>query len=282
MQKHKTFWHVFKHSLVPLDYYYKQILRTQFTFSLKYFISLLFITVTTSFLIKGYLFVQKYPPAKLDELLMSAEEQYPDDLSIVINENNRLSTNYDKPFILFSPLESRPEPLIVVDPKATKDKLDDYDTKVLLTERYAIIKSQNQSYEFTYDSFAGKKVTKTDVQMIAHNAQVVLESYWTFIIVLMLVSVLLVPPLAITFTFSSLAIASFVVFILTSLLTKRKGLTFSKILQISLHTFTAPAILQSLLFITGTMVSIPYWNLIILYVFLIGGVYEAYFEKRKA
>lgn len=239
-------------------------------------------TVAISFILKGYLFVQEYPPAKLDELIMTAEEQYPDDFTIVINENNRLTTNYDMPFILFSPLEEHPEPLLVVDPKATKDKIDEYDAKVLLSERYAYVRTNSGSYEFTYDSFAGKKITKEDIQAVAHNTQVVLESYWTFIVVLLVVSVLLVPPLIIAFTFTSLVISSFIVFVLATLLTKRKGLTFSKILQISLHTYTAPALLQALLFITGTMIRIPYWNLILLYVFLIGGVYEAYFERRKA
>ena len=122
MQKIQTFWHVLRRSLVPLDYYYHKLLTTRIGFSMKYFVTLVVFVVFLATVLKSAIFISQYSPKDLATLIQSIESDYPDDLVVSINELGRLTTNDDKPYILFSPLRSNPQALIVIDPKAEKEK----------------------------------------------------------------------------------------------------------------------------------------------------------------
>ena len=281
MDKLKTFWHVFKHSLIPLDYYYHKLRTTPLSFSIKYFVALVFILVFVATTLKTAIFVSTYSPNDLSTLVTSVEEDFPDDMVMYINKMGRLSTNQDKPYILFSPMTDNPRPLVVVDPKADKDKIYEYESNILLTERKMIVRADSNVYQFNYQLNQPVRIDKADVMNISQNAQVVLDSYWVFIIGVVLAAFLIAPPLIIAANAITLGIASLVVFVILKLIAKRKKIPYTKILQVSLHTVTGPLVIQCLMFVFALTAALPFWYLLLVYLFLAGGIFEAYFEKKK-
>jgi hypothetical protein len=84
-RKVKTFFHVFQGSFFPHAVYYRKITRSPFSFSLKYFISLIFIL---NFIFFCYV-VLKYNPTRLNNFLVNLTQvtrSIPKEL--VININN--------------------------------------------------------------------------------------------------------------------------------------------------------------------------------------------------
>lgn len=227
------------------------------------------------------MFVQKYPPVKLVSLLQTLEKDFPDDLVLNINSMGRLSTNYDKPYILFSPLDSNPQPLIVIDTKANKDKIFEYNAHALLAERYMVVRMDNHVYTLHYELNEPLRVDKSDVMSISQNAQLILESYWVWVVALIVGFLLIAPPVLFVTQILTLLIVSLVSYIFVRMIVRRSSCTYAKVFQISLHTTTAPLLIQSFLFLSGHSVSIPYWYMILTYLFLAGGIYEAYFERVK-
>lgn len=281
MQKLKTFWHVLKHSLIPLDYYYHKLRTTHFSFSAKYFVSLVFGVVFVATILKASMFVISYTPDDLRTLITSVEEHYPEDLVIHINELGRLSTNDHKPYILFSPFEKNPRPLVVIDPRADKEKIYEYESNVLFTERRMIFMIDSGMYELNYQLSEPLRIDSADIASISNNAQVVLDSYWVFIVGVMLAAMFIAPPLILAANIVTLLIASFVVLVVLSVITKKRKFTYQKLLQISLHAVTGPLLIQCFMFIFALKAALPYWYMLLVYLFLAGGVYEAYFAKKK-
>ena len=97
MQKVKTFFHAFSNSLLPQADYYHKLLKTPFSFSRKYFLSLIFIANLLFMVLlivrlqsSGYLLLKDSLPQSLD--------QYPKSLSITV-EDGTLRTNSEKDWI---------------------------------------------------------------------------------------------------------------------------------------------------------------------------------------
>jgi hypothetical protein len=245
----------------------------------KYFIALIIFIVLLGTVVKTAMFVRAFSPQRLVALVQGIEEDFPDDLVIDINSMGRLSTNYDKPIILFSPMQRNPQPLVVIDPKAQKDKIYEYNAHALLAERYMVIRVDSHVYTLHYQLNEPMEIDKSDILTISHNAQIILESYWVWITTMVIGFLLIAPPLIFVTNAITLMIISAVVYICTRLLVKRARCTYVKVFQISLHTVTAPLLIQTFLFISGHTVAIPYWFIILNYVFLAGGLYEAYFDK---
>lgn len=282
MKKLQTFWHALRHSVIPLDAYYHKVRRTHLSFSIKYFISLIVSVIVVTTLLKVGMVVQKFPPSELSTLLKSVETDYPDSLVLNINDMGRLSTNYDKPYILFSPLESNPIPLVVVDTRASKNKIFEYNTTALFAERYLAIRINNHVYTLFYELNAPLRVDKSDILSITRNAHSFLDSYWVWVVALTTALILIAIPVLFVIHTITLLIISAVTYIFVKLLVKRATCTYTKIFQVSLHTVTAPIIIQAFLFISNQTVNAPYWYIILNYIFLAGGVYEAFFEKTPS
>lgn len=281
MRKLRTFLHVFKHSIVPLDYYYHKIRTAPLSFSLKYFISLVIAVTVVTTMVKASIFVSEYPPEKLGFLIETLEEDYPDDFIVRIDDLGRLSTNYDKPFLLFSPLEHNPQPMIVVDAKAEKEKIYEYGSRVLMTERSMVIRVRGKLHTLQYQINEPLTFTKVDVTNVAQNSVLALESYWVWLAAIV-IGIVIIAPLFVSIShLISLAIISAVTYVVLQLLVKRKTLTLLNVYQISLHAVTVPLLIIGFTCITGLRPGLPYWYFILNYIFLAGGIYEAYFEKRR-
>ncbi|MBP9797738.1 DUF1189 family protein [Candidatus Woesebacteria bacterium] len=282
MRKLRVFLHVLKHSLFPFDAYYKKIRKTHFSFSLKYFIGLIVLTISISVLLKAILFTSMFPPSTLKTYITKVAKEYPSHLIITMNENGRLSTNDDRPYILFSPLAHNPRPLIVVDPKADKEKIDQYDAFVVLTERKMYMHNDDSIMPITYETGHSFSFNKSKVQLTADNSQLVLNSYWKFVALAIVAAITVGIVFAGISSFLTLLMVAFVLWIALKLAVKHKAITFRSVLQICLHAFTGPLLIQSFAFIAGLTPGVEHWYGLILWVFVGGAIYESYFEKTRS
>lgn len=280
-RKLKVFTHVLKHSLFPFDAYYKKIRKTHFTFSLKYFLALVAFVITLSILCKTILFTSLFPPQTLKKYISNVARDYPAHLIITMNQNGRLSTNDDRPYILFSPLSNNPRPLIVVDPKAHKDSVKDYDAFVVLTERKMFMNNGETLMPITYEMGHSFSFTKAKVQDVADNSHLVLNAYWKIVIASFLGAIILGIIFVSTSSFINLLFVAFFVWIILKLSIKHKAITYRSLLQICMHAFTGPLLLQSFAFIANLSTGISHWYSLILWIFVAGAVYESYFEKSR-
>lgn len=278
MQKINTFFHVFAHSLLPTPKYYAKILKTRIVFSLKYFLvliflvnffSILFFLVKNSDLIKIGSYYKKMAMQTLDE--------YPADLTIRV-ENGHLMTNYDRPYFMWVKDKGIPHLLLVVDQRATFEKVNQYDALFLLTGEG--IASRHDAYETRYyrfrptDNFVIDKTTITGFKNQINK----IYSLLPIIIALGIVALMIIVPVfAILITLTHLLILSLAVFLVSKFFLK--GTKFKRVFQISLHSSTIPLIMEYSFFAFGLPITIPFGFSLIYLLFLTLSLYEVHTSK---
>lgn len=285
MQKIRTFWHVLRHSLIPFDYYYHKLRTTAMSFSLRYFLMLVMVTVIFTTTAQYLAFVTVFPKPRLQSLIQTLSLSYPKDLIVTITPQGRLTTNYDKPYILFSPLSSNPMPLVVIDPKAQMDMIDDYDTPVLMTEGHIYTKVGDQIRSFDYEKEDPIKITSTTFNQILHVLSHSLKYYWLSILVLYLGGIIFVSGFVLISHIFLALVTSCITWVIYAILFQthqsRKMISLGKLIQIAFHTMTAPLIIACIFVITPLTSSLPHWYISMNILLLCGGVYEAYFAKKE-
>ncbi|KXK11416.1 MAG: hypothetical protein UZ22_OP11002000353 [Microgenomates bacterium OLB23] len=264
-----TMGHALKHSLVPYDDYYGKVLHeTRFGFSLKYFAALSVFLILFELLVTFVGFGKAYPFFQLDTGIRSVIEQIPHD--VVINmSGDRLSTNTERPIIIFNPDITKPGTLLVIDQNANVQKIEEYQTRYLFTGSEFVWRNGSQIMTYEYgDSYFGSQTLTMPIGEIARNAVL-------YITALYLVAILFIPIMATFVRVAMLFVLSVVTYVLCIKIIPK--LKVAKVFQISLHAVTAPLILQSFLTILGLSVPMSFWWFNgMTVVFLIAALYEAY------
>ena len=277
MQKIFTFIHALQHSLVPLDNYYKKILKkTPLTFSVKYLFALLMIT---SFIISSVnisRLISSYPPQKLAKIIVGIEQNYPEDLIITINKNARLTTNYDRPYTMYVNLDGVPTPIFVVDPKAQPEKIASYGSPLLMTEQEMVITWEKRALPIPYEKGVTFIIDKAEITSITTNLMSFVDSYYLVIVVLFIVMFIGLTMFFFIGRIVYLAIISLIAFLIGIHFFKK--LTVEKTYQISLHASTGPILLELIVIVFGLVVPIPFWFFLLTLVVVIAAIYEAYIE----
>ena len=277
MQKIFTFIHALQHSLVPLDNYYKKILKkTPLTFSVKYLFALFMIT---SFIISSVnisRLISSYPPQKLAKIIVGIEQNYPEDLIITINKNARLTTNYDRPYTMYVNLDGVPTPIFVVDPKAQPEKIASYGSPLLMTEQEMVITWEKRALPIPYEKGVTFIIDKAEITSITTNLMSFVDSYYLVIVVLFIVMFIGLTMFFFIGRIVYLAIISLIAFLIGIHFFKK--LTVEKTYQISLHASTGPILLELIVIVFGLIVPIPFWFFLLTLVFVIAAIYEAYIE----
>lgn len=285
MYKLQTFWHVFRHSLIPFDYYYHKVRSTRYGFSFSYFVSLTALVVFLTISAQTAAFVTVYPKERIASLISSLKLQYPDDLVITLLPQGRLVTNDDMPFTLFSPIASNPRPLVVVDPKATREEFYSYDAPVVFAENSVFVQGFRSVRSYQYNPDYQTQFTVQDAHRLVDMTSRYLDWYpW---IVSGLYFVLLVVGW-LTLLSSHLVLAfimSLGIMITLQLLTRIEKpvqpIHFGRLKQIALHTMTAPLLLGVIFIVSPLTPTIPHWYLVAHILFQLAGVYEAYYAKKE-
>ena len=277
MQKIFTFIHALQHSLVPLDNYYKKILKkTPLTFSVKYLFALFMITSFIISFVNISRLISSYPPQKLAKIIVGIEQNYPEDLIITINKNARLTTNYDRPYTMYVNLDGVPTPIFVVDPKAQPEKIASYGSPLLMTEQEMVITWEKRALPIPYEKGVTFIIDKAEITSITTNLMSFVDSYYLVIVVLFIVMFIGLTMFFFIGRIVYLAIISLIAFLIGIHFFKK--LTVEKTYQISLHASTGPILLELIVIVFGLVVPIPFWFFLLTLVFVIAAIYEAYIE----
>jgi len=284
IRKVKTFLHIFYNSLIPHARYYSRIIKVNFSFSLKYFLTLIVI-LNIFFIIS---FVVKYSPKKINIVLgtlITSLRQFPNDLTIMIN-NGRLITSYNRPYFLWLDYQDKKQLLLVIDETATAKKAQLYKSYSLLTANELVInnlKNNNLSslpLSYLQDQTINKEKTMMFVSVL-DKIQGLLPLL-SLILILALIIILPIASFAITIIY--LLLSALLVFFLYKFFIK-KHFRFKKILQVSFHSATLPLLIDyGLIIFRPTMrltvnvptLPFPLLFFILLALFIAVGVYEAH------
>lgn len=278
MKKIKAFLHVFINSLFPLEHYYKKIVKTRFLFSLKYFFAL--ILVLNFILISTFVFKNLLLNNNLSEFkasLIESLNNYPSDLTITI-KNNHLTTDFDRPYIFWLNYKKIPHPLIVIDERATEDKIYHFDSTTILVNSNGLIRRTGNGLR--YYPFKINKDLTINKQLVENLKNLILRFFVSFQLLIPFILVLLFIVLVIFFSFTKmfyLAIISFVGFWVTKVFHIKTG--YKKVFQISLHSNTIPIICEFAILILAWRTRFFLWYLFLTLVFFAAAIYETYFYQ---
>ncbi len=270
-----TLSHVLRHSIVPYDDYYGKVLHaTKLKFSLKYFFALSSLLILMELLTTFVGFGKAYPFFQLNTGIRSIIEQVPQDLVLNIQGGN-LTTNYDRPIIIFNPDITNAGTLLVIDQNANKEKINEYESTYLLTgkEFVGYLDGRLTSFEYSNKDFSAQPLS-IELGKVARNAT-------AFIIAVYLVAIILLPIFATIARIVLLFCISLIVYVLCMRIVPR--LEVSKVFQISLHAVTAPIIIQTVLAILGLTVPMSFWWFSAMtIIFLLAALYEAYILSSRS
>lgn len=282
MKKVKTFIHVLTQSLSFSDHYYKKILKTKFSFSLKYLAMLLFIFNAVFVLI----LVMKNLPILINlgtirTSLSQSLNSYPEDLVIAIR-SKRLTTNFGRPYIMWLTYKDVPSPLFVVDEKADFSQINQYNTFFLVNNK-GIATTYGKRTNLNVYEFKQKDDSMINKQAINLFKKKVLGFFdlLPFLTVMIVALALSIPTaIALVAKLFYLGIISLLVFFVFKLLTKKS--TYKKTLQLSLHSSTLLIFLEYFLTLFGIRVRSSLWLLPFLIIFLVIALYQVYIHQQPS
>lgn len=285
MHKLQTFWHIFRHSLVPFDYYYHKVRSTRFGFSLSYFVSLTALVVFITVSAQTAAFVTVYPRERIASLISSLKLQYPDDLVITLLPQGRLVTNDDMPFTLFSPIASNPRPLLVVDPKATSEEFYSYNAPIVFAENNVYVQGFQSVRSYSYNPDYQTSFTVKDAHHLIDRTSTYLGWYPWIVAglygVLLIVGYIALLSSHIVLAFITSLGIMIALHILRFIEKPSHAIQYGRLVQIALHTMTAPLLLGVIFIVSPLTPTIPHWYLVAVIIFHLAGVYEAYYAKKE-
>lgn len=278
-KKVKTFLHVFVRSLIPEVGYYKKLIKTHFCFSVKYYVSLVFV-LNLFFVLFVFVKLNPFQMKTLLSNLVETLQKYPRELRIEI-KNGLMKTNYGRPYLLWLDYDDKKHLLLVVDESATPEQIAQYRSYMLLTSNRAIVRkvflNENQS-QYSLKNFENQNITYATVQQVISSFQTVIRFLPIIYICILLISLILIPLFSFAITSFYLFLSSVVVYFFLKYGTK-KPIRFRKTLQVSLHAITLPLLLDyGLIVFNLSSKPLPLLFFFLSLIFVGGGVYEAYFD----
>lgn len=293
MKKVKAFLYIFIKSLIPQKKYYKQLVKTPFKFSLKYFSVLI---ILLNFIFSIYL-VNSYSYQKIYNFINKLKKSlatYPSDLSIFIKKNN-LFTNNNRPYFLWLKENEKERLVLSVIENTDKQTVDNLHSIIILTKEKIIIKNPN-NYQlistFDINEIPELIIDKKSVEQINNFLQSLLTNLRWYYSLATLMIILILPLISFTVLNLYLLIASFLVYSYFKFF-RRRHFHFKKVFQISFHAITFPIVLEYLTFVSpinffGSRVSLfispfifPLLLLLIFILFISIAVLEAYNHHQQ-
>jgi len=255
---------IFLNSLIPSKEFYKTIPKKKFSYSILYFLSFIFLLNFAMFII----FIFKINTSfRIDKL--------PDNLIVNI-ENGFLSTNSNRPVLIWSTIGPSKRLIAVIDETATSEKIKQYNATVLFTSTNFVINhwKDKEIINLPYTK-SDTKITKDMVINFKQTLINILPLILGFIAFYMLV---LTPIFTIVFLLIFLSLMSLTSYFIFKLWTKK--ITLKKTFQISLHAVTLPIIIYSFLLILNNPLVNSINSLIFLLLslgFVTISLYDAYY-----
>ncbi|MFH1648679.1 MAG: DUF1189 family protein [Patescibacteria group bacterium] len=258
MKKLKAFFYVYKNSMTSPKYY-KEVLKTDLNFSLKYYFMLVLFASTLITTIETILVVPNIK-TKIMGFAESARQTYPEDLIIKIEEG-KWSVNREEPFVIPMPQipnENVPENAIVFYRQGTISDVDLFDTVVLVNDVNIVVRGANGIQARSLDNVPDIEVNKETFD----NFIEFLFSFTRFLPYIIFIATLL--GLLIYFIFFRLFYSLFLGAAIYALsLLNKKPLNYMGSYRIGLHTMTLPITFQVVLALVRSSLRLPLWFFIL-------------------
>ncbi len=255
MKRIKASGYVFTKSLTSPSYA-KDIVKTNFSFSLKYFAVLAFVASIFSVVVMA-----KDVTQDLFLTLSSVEEtivsSYPEDLIITL-ENGELSTNQPEPKIFEFPerTEGDPENLLVFDSNGTLEDLNNYDTLILVNKTNVLVRGNGNIEVYPLADFPNTQITSETVRELAVSAR-------PFLNALPYIALFFVFIATLVYYFGFRLVYLIIVAAILGLVGLLAGLKlkFAKYYQIAIHAITLPLVIEVLAKTLNFSIMLPFWFL---------------------
>jgi hypothetical protein len=261
MKRAKAFPYVFFHSLTSLSYY-KEILRTKRSFSIKYFLGL---ATLSSLIIALNLSVRVTPVVRdaINTVLTQLEAMYPNDL-VIRSENNAWEINKNEPYIIpFAQMEEAvqenlPQNFIVFYKEGTIEDLQKYNTFMLVNAKNVIVQNTNKIESYPISDVPDGEFNKQTLLGAIENVRKVIGPIEIGIIVIMSFFVILY-----NFVFRAFYLLFVGAFIWVLSMISGAGHTFKQSYRISLHAMTLPIVIELMLTTANANFNMPFWFMLL-------------------
>ena len=257
MRKIKAFFYVYFKSLTSLSYY-SDILKTKFSFSVKYY---LFLAVVASLIGTAAATFSLIPGLNksVSGFAESVKKSYPENLVFTI-KNGEWDINVPQPLIIPfpEPEKDMPKNLIVLYKDGTINDLDTLDTLILVNKVNVITKGEDKIEVYPIKNLPDTRFDKGEFVNIADRLYGIVR-FLPYLLALAIFAGLLVYYLFIRTTY--LLFVGAVVWIVAKIaqVSVGPGGTY----RISLHTMTLPVTLALIFELTGLHVPILMWFFVV-------------------
>jgi hypothetical protein len=255
MKKIKAFFYVYFKSLTSLTYY-QDILKTNFNFSVKYYV---FLAVMASLIGTLGVSMKTVPEVQnwVSSFMQSVKNAYPNDLVLTI-KNNEWDINKPQPFIFPLPqaVKNEPKNILVLYKDGTINDLESLDTMILINKVNMIYRENSGIKVLPLKDLPDATLGKTEFENIINNFNKIAQFIPVFMGMVVFISLL--------FFYFTIRIM-YLVFVgacvwIASKITKT-ALRYDESLRIGLHAFTLPLTINLLLDLFG--VAVPYFGLLL-------------------
>ncbi len=273
MGKVRTFFYVLRNSLINLDYY-RELVGTKFSFSVKYFYGLLVLTALIGFLplIVGIALVLPTLPKIIAQSKTSTETVYPQDLVLTIR-NGSLSTNVPEPYYINVP--GLDKHLLAIDTTANTGDYAKYGSWILATKNSMVTPKS----EVAGDVQVTPLIDIVDNATVTHDSFLAIvnriyayKNYVTPFLVVLGLFLLTIGPLVagglmLAWNLVYLALFTVIARLLAGM--TKLNLTYGQTYRLAIHASTLPVLFFALLSILGLVPAIPFGYSLILGVFMV-------------
>lgn len=269
MAKLKAAAYIFWKSLSSPKYY-SDILKTKFSFSMKYFAVLALIASTITFpgLIKPILTDLRVGMDAIEKNLISA---YPEDLVLTI-KGGELSINQPEPYIFEMPEDMKIEKdmtigeeggeketltnLLVIDTQGTLDDLEKHDTLILVNKTNILVRNSNKIEVYTLTDFPDGEFDAETMRNLVEETKPFFNALPYIVIAFALLGTIIY---YFGFRLAYLVVVALVLMAIGTLRGMR--LPFSKFYQLGIHALTLPLLIEVLAGVFEFAINYPFWFL---------------------
>lgn len=265
MKAMRTFLYVLRRSFTDPSYY-KELTKTPFSFSLKFFLAFFFLyaLVATTIIAKNII-----PPLDTftKAMLGGVDRLYPPELVITIRKGE-VTTNVSEPYVVpLSVLKSlfgdelpdNPKNLLVIDTKGTVDSFADYKTVALLTKRTLIARGEDSNWRvYPLSNVSDITIDQTLVRGLSEKVKPFLSMVIPLVILAIFAGISISVPVV---TLLYILLIALIVMAIARLL--KKTFTYKKGYQLGMHFVLLPTTAVDTLTYFGVTIPIPFFHLIL-------------------
>lgn len=266
----------FINSLIPNKKFYKELLRKKLIYSFNYFLVFIFVLNLFFFIV---LTLKLNLPINYQNFkqFLNRFDEIPKSLIINI-DNAHLSTTHNRPLLIWINNNGAKSLLAVLDETASAEKINLYDTPILLTSSEIVFMRGSKNY--TTLEYPNETIRITKDKIV--NVKNYVIKFLPFLVSILIFYFVAILPI-ILFLSSLIFLVLIILPIYLVFHLKNKKIKFEKVFQISLHSSTIPIIIFTILPLLSNvfliLISFPLF-IILEFLFICVSVYDAYLYEK--